>query len=230
VEDAEIHRNTTQSDKAGAESRVVQARQQLQRTEVRAPFDGVVSDRKASVGDTAPVGKELIKVIDPSSARFDGYVSADKIGSVKLGQHVSFRVNGYDQQEFSGVIKRIDASADVNTRQVEVFVNFVDAVQPSVSGLYAEGRVETSSSAALMVPANAIVLNGDQAYAWRVQDGVLKKTSIALGERDPRHGDYAVNSGLSAGDKVVRNPQSSLKDGAKVEPFTSAVATTKKGS
>ncbi|HEX8956473.1 MAG TPA: efflux RND transporter periplasmic adaptor subunit, partial [Burkholderiaceae bacterium] len=90
VEDAEIHRNTAQSDKAAADSRVVTARQQLQRTEVRAPFDGVVSERKTSAGDTAAVGKELVKVIDPTSVRFDGYVSADQISTVKLGQNVSF--------------------------------------------------------------------------------------------------------------------------------------------
>jgi multidrug resistance efflux pump len=48
-----------------AKARVVLARQQLTRTEVRAPFDGVVSDRKVSAGDTAQIGKELLKVIDP---------------------------------------------------------------------------------------------------------------------------------------------------------------------
>lgn len=229
LEDAEIRRNNAQSDKAGAESRVVLARQQLQRTEIRAPFDGVVSERKTSSGDTAAIGKELIKVIDPASVRFDGFVSADKISTVKLGQKVSFRVNGYGQQDFAGVVKRIDAAADPITRQVEVLVNFVDNAQPSVSGLYAEGRIETSSSAALMLPAVALVRNGDHAFVWRVQGGVLKKADIVLGERDARRGDYAVRSGLAEGDQVVRNPQSTLKDGAKVETLT-ANATEKKGS
>jgi len=135
---------------------------------------------------------------------------------------VSFRVNGYGQQNFTGVVKRIDAAADPTTRQVEVLVNFIDKVQPSVSGLYAEGRVETSSSDALMLPAIAMVRNGDYAFAWRVQGGVLKKTSIVLGDRDPRSGDYPVHSGLAEGDQVVRNPQSTLKDGAKVETLASA--------
>jgi membrane fusion protein (multidrug efflux system) len=229
LEDAEIHRNTTQSDKVGADSRVVTARQQLQRTEVRAPFDGVVSERKASVGDTAAIGKELIKVIDPASARFDGYVSADKVSSVKLGQTVSFRINGYGQQDFIGTVKRIDASADPTTRQVEVLVSFASKVQPSVSGLYAEGRIETASSAALMVPAVAVVRVGDHTFVWRVQGGQMKKTSVVLGERDARRGDYAVQSGLTEGDQVVRNPQSTLKDGAKVETLAT-VGTTKKGS
>ena len=75
-EDAEIRRNTTQSDLAAAKTRVVQATQQLQRTEARAPFDGIVSDRKVSAGDTAQIGKELVKVIDPSS-------KAERVTSVR---------------------------------------------------------------------------------------------------------------------------------------------------
>src|SRR4029077_15078818 len=46
LEDVEIRRNSAQSDRASAPTRVVTARQQLERTEVRAPFDGIVSDRK----------------------------------------------------------------------------------------------------------------------------------------------------------------------------------------
>lgn len=225
VEDAEIHRNTTQSDKAAADSRVVTARQQLQRTEIRAPFDGVVSERKTSAGDTAAVGKELIKVIDPTSVRFDGYVSADQISTVKLAQNVSFRINGYGEQEFTGAVKRIDAAADPTTRQVAVIVSFDKGTLPSVSGLYAEGHVETSSTAALMVPAVALMHNGDHTFAWRVQGDTLKKTELTLGDRDPRHGDFAVLKGLANGDVVLRNPTTTLKDGAKVKTMASNAAT-----
>ena len=70
VEDAEVRRNSTQSNRESAKSNLVAARQQLQRTQVRAPFDGVVSDRRVSGGDTAQVGKELLKVIDPVQPAF----------------------------------------------------------------------------------------------------------------------------------------------------------------
>jgi multidrug resistance efflux pump len=98
LEDAEVRRNNAQSDLVAARARASTARQQLQRTEVRAPFDGVVSERKVSAGDTAQVGKELVKVIDPRSMRFEGLVSADRLHELKLGQAVSFRVNGYPQE------------------------------------------------------------------------------------------------------------------------------------
>ncbi len=221
LEDAEIRRNNAQSDLVAARARTVQARQQLQRTEVRAPFDGIVSERKVSAGDTAQTGKELVKVIDPTSMRFQGLVSADKINQVNLGQPVSFRINGYEQ-DFTGKVKRVDPAANPTTRQVEVMVEFVDAKQPRVSGLYAEGRIEAASTQNLMIKNSCLTREGDKSYAWRVKDGVLKKVALVIGERDARRGDYAVKSGLVEGDKLIRNPVSTLKDGQRVTLVASA--------
>lgn len=217
LEDAEIRRNSTQSDLAAASTRAVQARQQLQFTRVTAPFDGVVSDRKVSAGDTAAVGKELLKVLDPTSMRFEGLVSADAVAQLQVGQTVRFRVSGYGAQEFVGRVKRINPAANANTRQLEVQVEFAQGPQPTLSGLYAEGSVETATKPGLSVPAQALQQEGDKAFAWRVKDGALQKVALVLGERDPRRGDYAVRSGLSEGDTLIRNPTSSLKDGQKLQ-------------
>jgi RND family efflux transporter MFP subunit len=225
LEDAEIRRNNAQSELAAARTRAAQARQQLQRTVVRAPFDGIVSERKVSSGDTAQIGKELIKVIDPASMRFEGFVSADSIGLVKLGQTVRFRINGYPGQQFPGSVKRIDPAANEVTRQVVVLVDFVGPVQPTVAGLYAEGRIEADSSAVLMLPESALVRAGDQTHAWRVvnkmpgqtadrtSERTLSKVALVLGARDARSGQWEVRSNLAAGDMVLRHPGSSLKEG-----------------
>lgn len=217
VEDVEIRRNTAQSEREAARSRVVTARQQLERTEVRAPFDGIVSDRKVSAGDTAQIGKELLKVIDPSSLRFEGFVSADSIGEVKTGQHVWFRIHGFEDREFSGVITRVNPAANSTTRQVEVLVSFEDAKQqPNVAGLYAEGRIETRSTAALALPDASVVREGDSVYAWKVNGDKLQKVALKLGERDARSGAWSLRAGLTEGDRILRFPNNTLKDGQEV--------------
>lgn len=223
LEDAEIRRNNAQSELVAAKARQVAARQQLQRTEIRAPFDGIVSERKVSNGDTAQIGKEIMKVIDPSSLRFQGLVSAESVNVVKAGQSVSFRINGYDQQ-FVGKVRRVDPAANATTRQVEVLVDFVGSNQPRVSGLYAEGRVEAGSTQALTVMSGALIRDGDKTFVWALQDGLLKRLPIVVGERDVRRGDYAVVSGLKSGDKVLRQPMSTFKDGSKVVMVASAGA------
>jgi RND family efflux transporter MFP subunit len=223
LEDAEVRRNNAQSDLVAARARVVSARQMLQRTEVRAPFDGVVSDRKVSGGDTAQIGKELLKVIDPRSMRLEGLVSADRMHELKIGQRVAFRVNGYPQTDFAGTVKRIDAAANATTRQVEVFVAFSGTEMPRVAGLYAEGRVETGSTRVLTVPESAVVRNGDQTHVWRVQGQSIQKSPVQLGERDVRQALYPVVAGLAEGERILRSPSTTLVDGQKVE-FAAAVA------
>lgn len=217
LDDAEVRRNAAQSEVSSAKARAAAAQQQLARTVVRAPFDGVISERKVSAGDTAAAGKELVKVIDPNSMRFVGRVSADKIGVVKPGQSVSFRINGYAGQEFRGKITRVDPAANDVTRQVEVLVAFSDSKQPKVSGLYAEGTVEAETVAALMLPEAAIVKAGDKSYAWKVNGKTLNKVELALGSRDARTGNYEIRKGVAAGDIIMRNPNSNLKDGQTVE-------------
>ena len=229
LEDAEVRRNSAQSELAAARSRVATAQQQLRRTEVRAPFDGVVSERKASVGDTAQVGKELVKVIGPSSMRFEGQVSADRMHEIKVGQGVSFSVNGFPDAVFSGKVRRIDAAANATTRQVELIVDFVDAGKaPRVAGLYAEGRIDAEGAVALMLAEGAIVRNGAQAAVWRVKDGRIAKVAVQLGERDERRGEYPVKAGLADGDVILRNPGTTLIEGQQVEfakPVAAAAAT-----
>lgn len=217
LDDAEVRRNGAQSELSASNARVVQARQQLERTLVRAPFDGVVGDRKVSAGDTASIGKELLKVIDPSSMRFAGSVSADKIGEVHVGQSVSFRINGYAGQTFHGKVTRVDPSANDVTRQVEVLVSFDDAKQPRVAGLYAEGAIEASNARALSLPESVLARSGDKTSVWRVKGNTLNQADLTLGARDPRTGNFEVRSGLTEGDVVLRNPSASFKEGQPVE-------------
>jgi RND family efflux transporter MFP subunit len=213
LEDVEIRRNSALSEREAARARVVTARQQLERTEVRAPFDGIVSDRKVSAGDTAQVGKELLKVIDPSSLRFEGLVSADSIGEVEVGQPVWFRIHGFGERDFTGKVTRVNPAANTTTRQVEVLVSFDDSSQqPNVAGLYAEGHVETRSTDTLALATATVVREGDSSYAWLVKEGKLHKVALTLGERDPRTGDFAIKSGLVEGDQVLRFPNVSLKE------------------
>jgi membrane fusion protein (multidrug efflux system) len=222
-DEAEVRRNSALSELSAAKSRAALARQQIARTMVRAPFDGIVSDRKVSSGDTATIGKELVKVIDPTSMRFEGRVSTDKIGTIKVGQQVKYHINGYGSQQFTGTVKRIDASANDITRQVEVLVALTGE-QPRVAGLYAEGRIDAESSNVLMLPESAMVRNGDETYTWRVKGGALSKVNLAVGMRDQRTGAYEIKSGLAAGDTVLRSPSSNLKDGQKVEMAAPRVA------
>lgn len=222
-EDAEVRRNNAQSELAAARTRVVQERRQLERTEVRAPFAGIVGAREVSNGDTAQTGKALLKVIDPSSIRFEGFVPTEQVNQIKAGQIVNFRVNGFNNQPFDGRIERINPVVDLATRQVGVQVALSNT-NNLVVGLFAEGRVQTNVKQGLTIPESSLVQQGDHHYVWRVQKGVLNKVEIKLGQRDVQSGDFAVVTGLIEGDQIIRHPRGALVDGASVNMERMTVA------
>jgi membrane fusion protein, multidrug efflux system len=225
-EDAELRRNAAQSEMASAHTRVVQESQQVARTEVRAPFSGVVGGREVSSGDTAAIGKALLKVIDPSSIVFIGFVSSEQIALLQINQVVTFHINGYPNQIFEGHIERVNPVADASTRQVGVQVALTGN-KHLVVGLFAEGRVQTEAKQGLTIPEASLVQEGDKAYVWRVKNGVLNKISVQLGARDLQSGDYAISAGLDEGDHVIRHPRGALVEGASVK--MEVISTAKNG-
>jgi len=157
-------------------------------------------------------------VIDPGSMRFEGLVSADRMGDIRAGQAVLFRINGFDKNDFSGKVRHVDASADAVTRQVAVIVDFAPGTAPRVAGLYAEGRIAAGTGTALVLPETAVVREGDKAYVWRLGPGnALAKAPVTLGERDARLGNVVILSGIASGDRLLRTPGSTLVAGQKFE-------------
>lgn len=215
LESAEIKMNQAQSDLASARARLVEAKQQLARTEVKAPFAGVVAARKSSAGDTAQIGKALMVVIDPASMRFEGFIAADRVGQVKVGQTVSFKVNGYPGQFFNGTIERINPQANELTRQVQVFVRLGEQAN-FVAGLYAEGYIAVEQTQAVMLPESAIVHEGDSSFVWKYDNNTLHKTKVHVGVQDLRFGSYHISSGLKVGERVLAHPKGAIRDGIAV--------------
>src|SRR6185503_14435447 len=133
---------------------------------------------------------------------FEALVAAEHVGIVKTGQAVHFRVHGYGDKEFAGKVRRVNPAANPTTRQVELLVDFAAGDQPRLAGLYAEGNLETESRTTLTVPASAVVRDGDQSLAWKVNGNKLQKVPLGAVERDPRSGDYVLKGGLAEGDQV----------------------------
>jgi biotin carboxyl carrier protein len=210
MEDSEIRRNTTQSEVEAAKARVVQARQQLERTVVRAPFDGVVSDRKVSAGDTAQLGKELLKVIDPNSMRFEGMVSADQIGAVKAGQSTTFRVNGYGDETFTGKVRRVNPGRPTPRRaRSKCWWTSPGKTHPA-RGLYAEGRVEADSTSGSPFPPPH---RARRRQGLRVaREGVqAAEGEHRAGRTRPAHRRLRREGRPREGDKVIRYPTSAAE-------------------
>jgi membrane fusion protein (multidrug efflux system) len=205
-----------------AKSRLASAQKNLDNTVIKAPYDGVVSERQVNAGDIVSPGSALFVLVDPSTMRLEGAVPAEQLALVHVGSPVKFAVTGYPGRDFTGTITNIYPSADPQTRQVRLYVRIPNAGNGLVAGLYATGRVSSSSKQGLTVPASAIDQRGVKPQVTRLKNGKAEVVEVTLGMRDEGSELVEIKSGLSAGDTLLVGAAEGITPGAPVKVSTSA--------
>lgn len=203
---AEDSRRTVASAEAAvadATARLTSAQQTLSRATVRAPFAGIVSERQASAGDIVSNGTALVTVVDPSSLRLDASVPAEAIGSLRVGTPVAFTLSGVEGRALRGTISRIAPVVDPATRQVKLAVTIPNPGQRLVAGLFAEGRVVTTSREGIAVSRSALDMSGVRPVVTRLKGGRAERVEVALGLEDASAERVEVTAGLQPGDTVL---------------------------
>jgi len=178
-------------------------------TRVVAPFDGVITRKYADVGDLASPGKPLLEMEDARHLRLEADVPEAIIGRLSLGDRLGVRVSGVTN-ELEGTIGEIAPSADPNSRTFLVKLDL-----PSVPGLRAGqfGRVAVpvGETAALRVPAAAVVQRGQMELIFIAVDG---RAQLRLVKTGKRIGDEVeLVSGVDAGEPVIVEGAGNLVDG-----------------
>jgi RND family efflux transporter MFP subunit len=200
---------------ADAQARLANAQEQLEDTQVRAPFNGIVSERPADAGDVVQVGTALFSIVDPSRLRLEASVPAEQIGRLRPGTEVEFTVSGV-KRRITGKIERINPVVDSATRQVRTYVAIPNLDQALVAGLFAEGRVATDTKRAVAVPITAIDSRGNQPTVHLIKGGRVKESPVDLGVRDDAAELVEVISGAATGDTVLLGSAQGITPGSRV--------------
>ncbi|MGI9077397.1 MAG: efflux RND transporter periplasmic adaptor subunit [Gemmatimonadaceae bacterium] len=216
LEVAKWNVTNAESQLADARSRFAVAQQLLSKTEIRAPFTGIVSDRPVSAGDVVQPGAALFTVVDPSRMKLEASVRAEQLGELSPGAPVEFAVNGYPGRTFAGRIERVNPVADPATRQVRITVEIPNSGGRLVSGLFAEGRVASETRTGLVVPVTAVDVRGLQPSVTRVKNGKTEKLNVELGLRDEATERLEIRSGVAAGDTLLLGAAQGIAPGTPI--------------
>jgi membrane fusion protein (multidrug efflux system) len=207
---------TAEAALADARARLVSAQEQLEKTTIRAPFTGVVSEREVSPGDVVQPGALLYTVVDPRSMQLEGTVPADQLQALKVGTPVEFTVSGYGRRRFEGRIDRINPAADPATRQVRIYVTIPNPDQGLVAGLFTEGRVESEQKRTLAIPVTALDPQGTSSQVLKLENARVRRAQVDLGIRDLAAEMVEVEKGLVRGDTVLLGSARGLAEGTVV--------------
>ena len=186
-----------------AKAAVAAAERQWQKSQIRAPFGGIVSTRSVSIGDVVQAGTAMFIVVDPSSMQLHASVPAAALAGLKVGSVVEFDVSGYEGQTFSGRIERINPTVDPGTRQVRLVVSIPNTGRALVAGLFAKGRVSLEERKALAMPISAVDIRGATPMVRRLRGGKVELVAVQLGLRDDILELVEITGGLARGDTVL---------------------------
>jgi RND family efflux transporter MFP subunit len=218
AEQAESALEAARAQLSEAETRASIAAEQAGKARVRAPFAGVVALRQVSLGDVVAPGAPLFTVIDPGRLQLEASIPAARLGEVRPGARVDFSVTGFGDQRFEGEIERVAPAVDPATGQVRVYVDVPNQGGRLISGLYAQGRVASSTATAPSAPAEAVDLSSTPPTVLRVSGGKVEKVVVEVGIRDDVAGAVAITSGVRPGDLLVLgSARATLADGAPVK-------------
>ena len=179
------------------------AKQQLADTAIISPFDGMVQERRATVGEFLAAGAPVVTIVRVDPLRFRGEVPERDARSVRTGQSVRLTVEG-DANLYSGRIVRLSPTISEQNRilVVEAEVRNQGTLRP---GAFAKADIVTSnSSMAVTVPNRAVTVFAGIEKVITVQDGKALEKPITTGRRSD---DWTeVLSGVNVGEKVVLDP------------------------
>jgi RND family efflux transporter MFP subunit len=215
LETARLDATNAEGSLADARARLAAAGKQLEDTRVRAPFDGIVSERQADAGDVVQVGAALYTIVNPRRLQLEAGVPVTDVARLKVGTPVEFSVTG-DDRRVTGRIDRINPVVDPATRQVRIYASIPNPDQAFVAGVFAEGRVATDSKRAVAVPLTAIDNRGTTPLVHRVKEGRVVEMPVQLGVRDEAAELVEIRAGLAAGDTLLLGSAQGVAPGSRI--------------
>jgi RND family efflux transporter MFP subunit len=204
------------------------SRQELADLEIRAPFKGVVISKDAQPGEmVSPMSAGggftrtgVATIVDMDSREVEVDVNESYINRVSSGQKVECVLDAYPELKIPAHVISIVPTADRQKATVRVRIG-LDQLDPRIlpdMGIkvsFFEDGSQPAAKNALLVPANAIVTEGEASYAWVVRDGKVEKRAVKTGATTD--GQVPVTDGLTAGESIVVDAPKRLRDGAAVE-------------
>ena len=212
--DEEVARAHTAYDIAVADEKLQQTR--LDKTVIKAPFDGVITERHFEPGDVVPMHSHILSMIDPESLRVKIYLSEHWIPQIQTGDPVEIQIDALAQSIHPGQIKRIHPTIDAGTRKGTVEIAFLPAPFGAQAGQLARVLLKTRPASKLVVPAHAVRHDSKGAYVYVVnEDNKAEKIYVRKGAQ---YGErFEIISGLNVDDAVVVKGFNGLRHGKKVK-------------
>jgi len=184
-------------------------------TEIRAPFDGSVTERFADPGAFIQQGK-LISIVDISKVRVLLDVPESEVRFSPVGTEAQVQFDALPGKRFSGKVSRSAGSLDPVTRTMRVEIDLANSDVAIYPGMFA--RVELGVERhpnALVIPSKAVAMSQEKFFVFVSLGGKARKISVTVGAHD---GEWCeARAGLTGEELIIVPDGRTLTDGMAVQ-------------
>ena len=204
-----------------AEVDVKVARLNLEKTRIRAPFAGIVTDIKLSPKERLDAGRELFTLVDISRIKVKAKVLESEVGKVIAGREVDLRFSAFPDRTFRGRIEAVSPVINAEDKTCAVHVAMDNPSEEIKPGMHAEVEFPTEIfTGRLLVPQQAILVRGGRKLVFAIEGDTAKWRYIEVGLENERFAEVLPGKepgwGVSAGDTVIIEGHVTLAHDTKV--------------
>jgi len=208
-----------------------QAAATLDKTVIRAPFDGIVILKDAEVGEVVSpnsVGNQsrgsVITMVDFASLEVQVEMPETTIAAVEIGGAVNIYLDAFPRKLYKGRVQRIWPTANRQKATIEVRVGFLEPdglLRPDMGARVVFSPKAFADAPAgdavdvVLIPSASIVRVDGRPGVFELERGVARWRAVQLG--DERGGRVAIVAGLVGGERLVADPPNDLADGDRVQ-------------
>jgi membrane fusion protein (multidrug efflux system) len=235
---AEKAAEASQNQVAAGQQNVEAARQAMTATrdlgeylQVRAPFEGVITERDIHPGAlVGPAGEAsatvpMVRLVQNSRLRLIVPVPEAYTAAMKAGTEIPFSVAAYPGQTFSGTVARIAQAVDVRTRTMAVELDVMNKDGRLAPGTFCQVRWPVRRSGlSLFVPSGSLASTTARTFVVRIRNGKTEWVDVKKGLTSGPL--VEVFGELRAGDEIASRGTDELPPGTEVRPRAAKPATS----
>jgi membrane fusion protein, multidrug efflux system len=194
---------------------VTLAEARLAKTQIAAPFNGVLGLRRMSVGAYVNPGDMIINLEQIDPLKVDFRIPENALSAAKVGQPLYVTVDALPGEKFEGSVYAVDPQVDEAARNITLRATLPNRTGKLRPGLFARvSLIVARHENAVLIPERSLMPMAEDQFVFRVVDEKAVMTKVVLGERVGN--EVEIVEGLKAGDSVVTDGVLKIRDGSPV--------------
>jgi membrane fusion protein, multidrug efflux system len=189
--------------------------EQIAKTNIKAPFDGIITAKFIEIGEFAAPGIPLIQLTDLSNVKFTINISENDLNLFKLKQANTITIDAIPEIKLMADVIMIGSKANHGSSfPIQFLVKNTNDLKIK-SGLFGKVLIDNNENqTGILIPASAVVGSNNQPQVYLVKNGKSILQNISISQRIDNK--VSVSSGLSEGDVLITSGFINLFEGANV--------------